>query len=293
MNRIQFGEGACERIRKYLDSYVSNELLVETNHEVLRHLESCPACAAEADARAGLRSRVKAAVHAQAVPPELQVRIREQIRRKESASWWQGAWPRWAAAAAMLVIGVSVWRSAAPLPMPPIGDRAAQSTYIQRVSAKVASAFKPGLADHIHCSIFRKYPQHPPTLEKMEEELGPEYKGLLPVMRAAAPGGYRVIMAHQCTYAGRKYVHLTLSKDGQLLSLVVARKQDGESMSGLPPASDSNDIPLYEGTTDRFRISGFEADNFLAYVVSELNARENLQIAMNAAPGVRDVLRSN
>ena len=39
MNRIQFGEGACEKIRQYLDSYVSNELLVETNHEVLRHLE--------------------------------------------------------------------------------------------------------------------------------------------------------------------------------------------------------------------------------------------------------------
>ena len=34
MNRVQFGEGACEKTRKYLDSYIGNELLVETNHEV-------------------------------------------------------------------------------------------------------------------------------------------------------------------------------------------------------------------------------------------------------------------
>ena len=27
-----------------IDSYLSDELLVETNHDVLRHLENCPAC---------------------------------------------------------------------------------------------------------------------------------------------------------------------------------------------------------------------------------------------------------
>ena len=47
MNRIQFGEGGCEKMRKYLDAYISNELMVETNHEGLRHIEGCPACAAE------------------------------------------------------------------------------------------------------------------------------------------------------------------------------------------------------------------------------------------------------
>jgi anti-sigma factor (TIGR02949 family) len=87
MNRIQFGEGGCEKTRKYLDAYVSNELMVETNHEVLHHIEGCPACAAEVDARARLRSRLKAAVTAQSVPPEIQVRIGEQIRTSRSENW--------------------------------------------------------------------------------------------------------------------------------------------------------------------------------------------------------------
>jgi hypothetical protein len=38
MNVINFNDKACERIQRYFDSYLDNELLVETNHEVLRHL---------------------------------------------------------------------------------------------------------------------------------------------------------------------------------------------------------------------------------------------------------------
>ena len=115
MNRVQFGEGACEKARKYLDSYISNELLIETNHEVLRHIESCPACASELEARNQLRTRLKAAVNAQSVPPELQVRIREKLRTDHSSSWFAAGWfasgwPRLAVAmAASLVICAGVW----------------------------------------------------------------------------------------------------------------------------------------------------------------------------------------
>ena len=41
MNVINFEDGHCKRIRSYLDSYLNNELMVETNHEVLTHLEKC------------------------------------------------------------------------------------------------------------------------------------------------------------------------------------------------------------------------------------------------------------
>lgn len=38
MDLIHFNEKMCEKIRRYFDSYLDNELLVETNHEVLPHL---------------------------------------------------------------------------------------------------------------------------------------------------------------------------------------------------------------------------------------------------------------
>jgi hypothetical protein len=37
-------------------------------------------------------------------------------------------------------------------------------------------------------------------------------------------------------------------------------------------------------------VAGFDAGNFLAYVVSDLRGKTNLQIAANLAPGVREFL---
>ena len=296
MNRVQFGEGACDKARKYLDSYISNELPIETNHEVLGHIESCAACASELEARIQLRTRLKAAVNAQSVPPQIQARIREKIRTDHSSSWFASGWfasgsPRWAVAiAASLVICAGVWLNYSPAKMPALTDRPAQSVYIQRVSATLAAVLKVGLRDHIHCSIFRKYPKNPPTVDKMEADLGASYKGLLPVVRAAVPDGYRAVMAHQCSYAGRSFIHLTFEKNGDLLSLVVARRKDGESLAGLVPALETSGVPVYQSAAERYQVAGFEAGDFLAYVISDLKSKANLRIAASLAPAVREYL---
>ena len=295
MNRIEFGQGGCDNTRKYLDSYVSSELMVETNHDVLTHLEGCRQCAAELEARTQLRTRLKAAVNAQAVPPELQVRIREKLRGKESGTagfgWLGAGWPTWAGAtAATLVIGSGLWMNYSTPRMPDVSDRPAQRTYIARISASLANILKVGLSDHIHCAVFRKYPKNAPSVEKMEAELGPQYKGLLPVVRAAVPEGYRVVLAHQCGYAGRKFIHLTLEKDGRLLSLVVAHREDGETLGGLSPAAGLSGLPLYQSAAGPYQVAGFEAGNFIAYVISDLKRTANLQIAGSLAPTIREFL---
>jgi anti-sigma factor RsiW len=287
MNRVPFGEGGCEKTRKYLDAYVSNELLVETNHEVLRHLESCAACSAEVETRTRMRAHLKAAVKSQPVPPELQVRIREQMSKRRSGSWFAVDRGRWAVAiAAGLAVCAGVWINFSRDRMPDVSDRPAQSTYIQRVSSSLSAVLRLGLGDHIHCSVFRKYPQRRPSAEKMESELGPSYKGLLPIVRAAVPEGYKVVMAHQCSYSGRKYIHLTLEKGGRLLSLVATRKNPGESLGGLSAAAEPSGIPIYQSAAGPYEVAGFEAGDFLAYIVSDSSGKTNLQIAESVAPGV-------
>ena len=39
--------GDCRQVRDRMDSYISGELTVESNHDVLRHLERCDSCRAE------------------------------------------------------------------------------------------------------------------------------------------------------------------------------------------------------------------------------------------------------
>jgi hypothetical protein len=45
----------CRDARELLDSFLAQELLVETNHELLRHVSGCPDCKSDLDTRARLR----------------------------------------------------------------------------------------------------------------------------------------------------------------------------------------------------------------------------------------------
>ena len=69
MKIVDFGQRNCEKVRRYLDSYISNELLVESNLEVLRHIEQCSACSQELETRVRIRTSVQIAARQEEVPP--------------------------------------------------------------------------------------------------------------------------------------------------------------------------------------------------------------------------------
>jgi hypothetical protein len=273
-----------------VDSYINNELLVETNHEVLRHLETCQACAAEVESRTRIKARLKSAVQNQSVPEDLQARVRAALQDNRASF----AWTRWAsAAAAVLVVAAGLWvevpRWSRPA-LPDLADRRGQDVFIQKVSASLSAVLKVGLGDHIHCSIFRKYPKDPPSVDEMAQKLGPAYQDLVPLVKARVPEEYRIILAHQCGYQGRRFVHLTLTNGSSLLSLVITRKQPGESMQALTVSDHISGVPVYQAAAQNYDVAGFETDQFLAYVVSDLGARQNLQIAYALAPSVHQFL---
>jgi hypothetical protein len=49
-------------------------------------------------------------------------------------------------------------------------------------------------------------------------------------------------------------------------------------------------VPVYQSAATRYQVAGFEAGDFLAYVVSDLKSKANLHIAANLAPAVREFL---
>ena len=52
----------CEEFKQVADSYLSDELLVESNLDVMAHLETCDDCRRDLDARNALRSRLRSAI---------------------------------------------------------------------------------------------------------------------------------------------------------------------------------------------------------------------------------------
>src|SRR5215510_8385859 len=94
MNVFNFEPKPCEKIRRYLDSYLSNELLVETNHEVIRHLEICKNCAAELEARARVKGLLQRAVQSQTVPVDLGDKIQKRLHGKAAPRHFSADWGR-------------------------------------------------------------------------------------------------------------------------------------------------------------------------------------------------------
>ena len=104
MNVLNFNSEQCDRIRRHLDAYLSNELLVETTSEVLRHLESCEACSRELEARTRVRDALRRVAASQIPPEELRQSIQRQLRKMQPG--FSGGLRRltWALALAMVVV---------------------------------------------------------------------------------------------------------------------------------------------------------------------------------------------
>src|SRR5262249_30819102 len=144
-----------------------------------------------------------------------------------------------------------------------------QESYIATISSRVAGIMRVGLGDHVHCNVFRKFPKTPPSFEEMAQKLGPSYESLLPLVKERAPGDLKIVMAHQCSYHGRKFVHLALRNESKLLSLVISRKQDGETFTkeSLAPVLSDSGIPIYQSGVQRFELAAFESRDYLVYVI--------------------------
>lgn len=234
-----------------------------------------------------LQQQLKRAVESESPPPYLEAKIWSRIHASERPKRWQLRWAPLAAALTICLgagiayqVGYLRWSSSS------------QEAYIATVSNKVATLLRVGLRDHLHCSVFRKYPKNPPKVEELMEKLGPEYGDLIPIVRQQLPENYRMMIAHECSYHGRKFVHLSLKNDSRLLSLVIARKQDGESFETeqLIPALAQSGILFYRAGSQRFQVASFESREHLVYFVSDLPQSENLRMMLAIAPQVKEFL---
>jgi hypothetical protein len=291
MSNIMKPEATCLHTLRYLDVHMNNELPADLAREVSRHLGTCAKCSAELE----LRNRILAGLKRSSEPMPssyLQGRIINTIRAKEARPRWYG-WQRQLSAAAIVLFvagGTFVAYQLSNLRM----TTASQNSFIEALSKGTAHIMNAGLQDHLHCSVFRKYPKSAPSLEQLRERLPEKYRSLIPVLQSQVPAEFKIYISHECGYKGRRFIHLGLKKDSRLMSLVIAVKEPGESFetSELAPVLSQAGTKLYGASVQRFQISGFETGEHLAYLVSDLPREQNMRLMLALAPGVRQVLES-
>jgi hypothetical protein len=208
MTQVTFDEWACRNTRAKLDSYIDDELLVETNLEIARHFQNCGGCAQEAAERRELRGRLRAAARTAPVPTGLDERVRTRLRMEEQS---KTPWSLMAIAA-VVVLCFGSW-----------------FTYERRL-------LRAGVGDHIQCAVIRQGRLEPVGQDK----LAAQYKPLLAIARQHAPAGMYLRVAHECTSDGRKFVHVTLRDEQRLLSVIVMGRGEWEKLPGGLHAGEVN-----------------------------------------------------
>jgi hypothetical protein len=239
-------------------------------------------------AQSDMNARLRNAVQSEIVPPFLEARIRNTIRMQRPSRRWIPQLVSTTAAAA-IIGGFTIAYQLGHLRL----TVRSQESYIASVSTHISSMMRVGLGDHLHCSVFRKFPKNPPATEEFIAAMGPKYSGLIPIVRSNVPESYRLTQAHQCKYHGRPFIHLSLMDGSNLLSLIMTRKTPGEALNSekLLPALIQSEIPMYQASIQRFQMTAFETRSYMVYFVSDLPGEKNTEYMLAMAPQVKDFLK--
>jgi hypothetical protein len=288
MKVVNFNERSCDKYRRSFDAYLDNELLVETNQDVLQHLNSCTECARILEGRARTKQLVRDAVTKEEAPPELVTALRSRLR-SERPSFFAFNAVRWTmAAAAVLLLAIVGVGSLQWVRTGQLGDN---DGVFPTLTVRVRELLRVGLNDHVHCAVLLQRWKQFVSFDEMKastgpRSLGPEFIDLVPAVEAKLGPEYKLIQGHRCVTNDRRYVHLILTgKNGAIVSLVITEKnKESFSQSDAVAVVRSSGIPIYRDRQGILEVAGFESDKYFAYVVSNLDRTQNLNVASVMAP---------
>jgi anti-sigma factor RsiW len=200
----------CRRVRELMDSYIGGELTVESNHDVLRHLERCDACRSELARREQTRALLIGSFGDAPDSASLEARIAEAIDR-EQPMWKRVMRYGGIAAAIAIVIGTALWFSR------PVD----------------AAAYVDSVDNHIACALTFP-PDAAYDARRAEQNLAAPYTGIIAAVSHKS-GDYNLIDAHMCPYNGRDYAHLVYRNGGHTVSVFAETAARGRLPSSHEP----------------------------------------------------------
>jgi hypothetical protein len=234
----------CRAVRELMDSFLSEELSVETNHGLLRHVAECRDCAAEVQRRRRLRVLLSEGLEVAVNADRVRARITHAMDR-EQRSWQRLA--RLGAVAATLVAAVAfAYWSGRPVD---------------------AAAYDDSAGDHVACAL--TYPMstvYDPA--RAAQNLASPYEHIVDAV-GRSYGVYHVIDAHMCPYKGRNYAHIVLRGDGQTLSLFAERAGRGTLPDTPTTVLAGDTLDVHATARLGYRISALATRDHQIFLVSE------------------------
>lgn len=279
----------CEDFREIADSFLSGELLVETNHEVVRHLEDCESCRSEFEAQKIFREKVRNAVinapDAQ-INPIFTARLRSELKKdfgqdEVQINFWQSIFSLKVlmTSAALILLTVTAGlvfladrQKTEPLSkIETIKTAALPNESPEAMWQKISDQ---AIGDHQHCGLEKmKY-----WLKEADNETAKKIEFKKNILQKAAfnpSEPMKLLHVHDCIFDGRVFTHAVIKIGRRTVSvlltdtdLVSKMKTDGKTDSAINCRKQTG-----------FQIASFVGLNKAVFVISDLPEPENLELA--------------
>jgi hypothetical protein len=255
----------CREFREIADTYLSDELLVETNHDVHQHLEHCIDCRNELASRRDVRAKLRSAVmndESAAIDPifanKLRISLREQSKGKASFSF-RNLGLAFASVAVLLLSTISI------------------INYLKSDNdlASWRKLSEEAIVTHKECAIGHRNDwiesEKVSTPEKIKFQ-----NSILDPLKVKYGEDLQVIDMHECEFYGKTYRHYVLRSDEHTISLI---QNETDSSAGTKTFLEAGKI--ISEPRGGYQLASFTANGNgnPVFIVSDLTEAENLTLA--------------
>ena len=257
----------CRDVQEGADSFLSEAPLTETNHEILRHLDTCPSCRTEIDDRRRIRRALHTAFdRAPGLRPtaDFRARLGTQLRKAAEHEPSPRADPRrWFAlvAGVLLAAGLTAF------------------VVVNRSLAPVDALARDARGDHWYCALKNRTIRTPVPLEEAAARFDSAYLRLLsapPDDISTPTGPARVVDRHSCAYGTRRFGHVVLNYRGRVVSLLVTANEDEATGGSL---SDESTPHVHGHPVNGLSVVSVRGTRHAIVLVSDLDEHELTQLS--------------
>ncbi len=292
----------CREFKELSDSYLSNELLIETNHSMIYHLESCANCREELAKVRTHRQQLVSAVYndeESIIDPIFAVKLKAALRTQgiqRGASYSNFIRFAFAGVLGAMFVGISAFllqerTSQSDVVLNPTGASVANSNINGRseTSASFELVRNDALDDHRDCALSHRLEERPIKLAEAAVRYDIVYRDLERTIADALKSKFgselKLLRAHYCLINGRAFAHIIVEHDKKVVSVLMTRGEANGNNERPAPTDCGNEGPL--------KVACFRAERFDVFVISELSSDANLSIADSIAEPVADHIWSS
>ncbi len=287
--RCEVDEMNCKEFNELVDSYLHDELLVETNHSLLRHIEMCQGCrdslANHRDVRSRLQSAVRNAEEGR-IDPRFEIRVRSALLADHGSrkAGIEASFRRFGFAGLASFLLVATAFIAFYQTPPEIAEvNPPETNPSNTLTASTDPGFGPIYAnvnkdavdDHKNCALTHNLEARPISLgeaaEKFEAANRDLDKTVIETLKKAFGAKVDFIKAHHCLINGRAFAHVVVRFEGKVVSFLMTRKEQNTSVLSRSAQECGNDGDL--------KVACFDSQTFHLFVISDLDAEANLKLA--------------